>query len=103
MTIPSEALSVVDDQAVCFVLGPPGVERRVVDVRPGSTDRLQVVEGLAEGEEVVLGPYDPSRDPEGTRPGPAEEVETTWSSQPAGAGDQPRLGAVSWARFQIGS
>jgi HlyD family secretion protein len=63
LTIPAEALSVVGDETICYVLGPGGVERRVVGVLPGSVDRLQVVEGLDEGEEVILGPYDPSSDP----------------------------------------
>jgi hypothetical protein len=64
MTIPSEALAVEDGKTVCFVLGPAGVERREVDARPGSVERLQVVGGLSEGEEVLLRPYEPSSMPD---------------------------------------
>lgn len=80
LMIPSEALSVVGDETICYVVGPEGVERRVVGVRPGSVDRLQVVEGLFEGEEVILGPYNPASEsiwtgPDLTPP-PSDEVET---------------------------
>ncbi len=49
-------------------------------MRPGSVDRLQVVEGLFEGEEVILGPYNPASEsiwtgPDLTPP-PSDEVET---------------------------
>lgn len=81
LTIPSEALAVVGDETICYVVGPDGVERRVVGVRPGSVDRLQVVEGLSEGEEVILKPYDdPASEPVRTgpdpTPSPPHEVET---------------------------
>ncbi|WP_169977880.1 HlyD family secretion protein [Tautonia rosea] len=83
LTIPSEALAVVGRETVCYVVGPDGVERRTVGVRPGSIDRLQVVEGLFEGEEVILGPYDPASEAVGAKPDltpssspPSEETET---------------------------
>lgn len=63
LTIPAEALSVVGDETICYVVGPDGVERRVVGVLPGSIDWLQVVDGLVEGEKVIIGPYDPASDP----------------------------------------
>ena len=58
LVIPSRALTVEDRQPTCYVAGPAGPERRPVTVRPGSIDRLQVLEGLEEGERVVLTPFD---------------------------------------------
>ncbi|QDV35404.1 efflux RND transporter periplasmic adaptor subunit [Tautonia plasticadhaerens] len=77
MAIPSEALAVEGGETVCFVVGPAGVERRVVDARPGSIDRLQVVDGLSEGEEVLLGPPGPAPEPETTAPDRPESVVET--------------------------
>ncbi|WP_158633618.1 efflux RND transporter periplasmic adaptor subunit [Tautonia sociabilis] len=77
MTIPSEALAVDRGETYCLVLGPSGVERRPVEALPGSIDRLQVVNGLSEGEEVLLGPHDPSSVPvpEPSRPGRSDASE----------------------------
>lgn len=68
MAIPSQALAVEGGETICFVVGPSGVERRVVDARPGSIDRLQVVDGLSEGEEVLLRPEKSASEPETPAP-----------------------------------
>ncbi len=56
LVIPAEALATVDGREFCVVDGPDGLERRDVDVTPGTRELLEVTRGLAEGEEVVLHP-----------------------------------------------
>ncbi|WP_406699636.1 HlyD family efflux transporter periplasmic adaptor subunit [Singulisphaera sp. Ch08] len=57
LTIPSQAMTVEDGMDVCYVTdGNNGLERREVKLGQASHDRLEVTEGLSEGEQVVLDP-----------------------------------------------
>ncbi len=57
LTIPAEAMTVEDGLEVCYVTdGNNGLERREVKLGQTSQDRLEVTEGLNEGEQVVLDP-----------------------------------------------
>ncbi|AGA29114.1 efflux RND transporter periplasmic adaptor subunit [Singulisphaera acidiphila] len=57
LTIPSQAMTVEDGLDVCYVTdGNHGLERREVKLGQASHDRLEVTEGLSEGEQVVLDP-----------------------------------------------
>jgi HlyD family secretion protein len=61
--VPSEALAVENGQGVIYVHNPErGIERRIVPFAQATEDTLEIREGLAAGENVVL---DPDRvDPE---------------------------------------
>jgi HlyD family secretion protein len=54
LVIPAEALAVVDGKACCYILGPDGLERRPITTRRATTDLIEVIEGLEEGERVVM-------------------------------------------------
>jgi len=56
LIVPTQAVLVKDHQEFCFVLGPNGVETRLVEVKPGSIDTLNVLSGLREGERVIADP-----------------------------------------------
>ena len=56
LTIPPEALAVEDGRDVCYVASEDGLERREVKLGQATTDQLEVMEGLNEGEAVVLEP-----------------------------------------------
>lgn len=56
LTIPPEALTFEDGREVCYVASSEGLERREVKVGRSTPDLLEVTEGLAEGDEVVLNP-----------------------------------------------
>ena len=56
LVIPASALVLERGEKVCYVATDAGLERRPVDVKPGTIELLEVVDGLAEGEEVVLDP-----------------------------------------------
>jgi multidrug efflux pump subunit AcrA (membrane-fusion protein) len=56
LVVPSEALAFDNGDSFCYVAGAGGIERRPVEVRPGTIDMLQITGGLDEGEEVVLHP-----------------------------------------------
>jgi HlyD family secretion protein len=56
LVVPGAAVAIEGGRDVCYVAGPRGLERRRVAVAPASRDLLEVTEGLAEGEEVVLDP-----------------------------------------------
>ena len=56
LVIPPQALAVVDGREVCYVTVPGGVERRVITVGAYHPQMLEILGGLAEGEEVVLAP-----------------------------------------------
>lgn len=59
LTIPSDALTVENGHDVCYVASQDGIERREVKVGEATTERLEVTEGLAEGERVVIEPEQP--------------------------------------------
>jgi HlyD family secretion protein len=56
LAIPTEAVSVDNDRNICFVIGPSGLERR--EITPGGSNRdlVEVIDGLKDGETVVLNP-----------------------------------------------
>lgn len=56
LVIPTEALTMVEDRRSCYVLGPAGPERRSITIGRSTPEFLEVVDGLAEGERVVLHP-----------------------------------------------
>ncbi|SIN78232.1 HlyD family secretion protein [Singulisphaera sp. GP187] len=57
LTIPSQAMTVENGTDVCYVTdGNNNLERREVKLGQASHDRLEVTEGLSEGEQVVLDP-----------------------------------------------
>jgi multidrug efflux pump subunit AcrA (membrane-fusion protein) len=56
LAIPTGAVSVDHDRNVCYVLGPSGPVRREITPGASNPDLIEVVEGLREGESVVLNP-----------------------------------------------
>jgi HlyD family secretion protein len=54
LLIPVEALAVVGGQQSCYVIADDGLERRAITTRRATMDQLEVIEGLREGERVVL-------------------------------------------------
>jgi HlyD family secretion protein len=56
LAVPSEAVSVDHDRNVCYVVRPSGLERREITPGGSSSDLIEVVNGLKEGESVVLDP-----------------------------------------------
>jgi HlyD family secretion protein len=56
LAVPIEAVRVDHDRKMCYVIGQSDLERR--EVTPGgcSSDLIEVVDGLKEGESVVLNP-----------------------------------------------
>lgn len=89
LTIPSQAMTVEDGLEVCYVTdGNNGLERREVKLGQASHDRLEVTDGLSEGEHVVLDPSSIDADivaelsssstfssPAEAEPGPSEHFE----------------------------
>jgi HlyD family secretion protein len=57
LVLPPVAVSVEDGREVCYVVGDEGIERREVKLGQRNSDLLQIVEGLAEGEKIVLEPW----------------------------------------------
>jgi len=57
LTVPSTAVRKEDGREICYVNHHDNLERRPVKVIPASHDLTEVVDGLAEGEQVVLDPY----------------------------------------------
>jgi HlyD family secretion protein len=94
LAVPSEAVSVEGGRDICYVAGVDGLERRMVKLGRSNRDLLEVKQGLAEGDQVVLRPemlgvVDPivaheARD-SGFDPIPAPTSEPS-SPAPAGAG-----------------
>jgi HlyD family secretion protein len=56
LVIPAECWRVEGGKQVCYVAHPDWVERREIQIGQASRNLLEVVEGLSEGEEVVLDP-----------------------------------------------
>jgi HlyD family secretion protein len=57
LVVPHQAVTVEDGREVCYVAGPAGPERRVLEVGEVTPDALEVVAGLEEGEQVLLDPH----------------------------------------------
>jgi HlyD family secretion protein len=53
LVIPAEAMAIVDGRESCYVLSDDGLERRSIRTRRATHDRLEVTDGLIEGERVV--------------------------------------------------
>ncbi len=56
LAIPTMAVTVENDQEICYVDHGKSVERRAVKVTLASRDMLEVTDGLSEGEVVFLAP-----------------------------------------------
>jgi len=56
LVIPVSAMTVLDHQQCCFVVGKNGMERRTIATRHATKDLVEVTAGLKEGERVVLRP-----------------------------------------------
>lgn len=56
LVIPPEAMTMVDGQRCCYVVGFTGLERRPIAIRNVTTEFLEVTDGLKEGDRVVLDP-----------------------------------------------
>jgi HlyD family secretion protein len=54
LAVPTCTVMLEDDQEICYVDHDDSVERRAVRVSQATQDLLEVVDGLSEGEEVVL-------------------------------------------------
>jgi len=57
LTVPSTAVKKEEGREICYVNLHDHLERRPVKVIPASHDLTEVVDGLAEGEQVVLDPF----------------------------------------------
>jgi len=56
LTIPAEAMTVEDGHEICYVTEGDSLQRREIKTAHGTQARLEVTEGLSEGERVVLDP-----------------------------------------------
>lgn len=56
LVVPQQAVAVEDGEEVCYVDGPTGPERRRVGVGEVTPEELEILEGLEEGEQVILEP-----------------------------------------------
>jgi HlyD family secretion protein len=56
LAVPSEAVSVDQGRNLCYVIGPSGLERRVITPGLSNPELTEVTDGLKEGESVVLNP-----------------------------------------------
>ena len=56
LAVPTEAIAVEQGRDICYIAGTDGLERRPVTLGRSSRDLLEVTEGLAEGDQVVLNP-----------------------------------------------
>ena len=56
LVVPVQAVSSERDQSVCYVASDSGLERRQVRTGQMSRDFMEIVDGLEEGEQVVLEP-----------------------------------------------
>jgi HlyD family secretion protein len=56
LAVPATSVRVEADHEFCYVEHADSVERRAVKVSPATEDLVEVIEGLDEGEEVVLDP-----------------------------------------------
>ena len=56
LVLPPVAITVEKGQEVCYVIGEGGIERREVKVGQRNSNYTQVLEGLEEGEKIVLEP-----------------------------------------------
>jgi HlyD family secretion protein len=70
LVVPPQAVVLEDGRHVCYVLGRGGLARRPVSLGHATPDWLEVVEGLAEGEEAAL-PRAASKAPPSVSDGPA--------------------------------
>jgi HlyD family secretion protein len=57
LIVPAEALTLEGGREYCYVASSAGLERREVRLARADREILQVVEGLEEGEQVVLQPW----------------------------------------------
>ena len=63
LVVPAQAVMREEGRHVCYVLGRDGLVRRPVSLGHATPDWLEIVEGLAEGEEVALPQAVPTTSP----------------------------------------
>ena len=56
LAVPTEAVAYEEGQDICYVAGADGIERREITLGRSTRSLLEVTQGLAEGEEVVINP-----------------------------------------------
>ncbi|AGA26735.1 efflux RND transporter periplasmic adaptor subunit [Singulisphaera acidiphila] len=56
LVLPPVAITVENGKEVCYVIGAKGIERREIKVGQRNSDYTQVLDGLEEGEKIVLEP-----------------------------------------------
>lgn len=56
LVVPTESINVSKNESFCYVIKDSKVERRVVKVGATNGESTQIVEGLRQGEQVVLSP-----------------------------------------------
>jgi multidrug efflux pump subunit AcrA (membrane-fusion protein) len=56
LTVPSRAVKLEDGRTVCYVKRRDVLERKTVQVRHATHNLQEVLDGLAEGDEVVIDP-----------------------------------------------
>jgi HlyD family secretion protein len=94
LVVPTEAVAVEDGAPYCYVSGDGGIERRPVTLAPADRNRVEIVEGLDEGEQVVLDPGRFRPRPDGTidpfpESPPAPEATARHGAGPPSASKRP--------------
>jgi HlyD family secretion protein len=84
LAVPIEAVSVDQDRNGCYVLGPSGLERREITPGGASAELVEVLDGLKEGESVVLDP--------------TQAFDGITSRADSASPDQPETGALAALR-----
>jgi RND family efflux transporter MFP subunit len=83
LTVPIQAVSRNGAEASVLVVDPPGrVERRTVQIGMEGPRRLEILEGLSEGECVVIGGHGQIRAGDEVRPQPAAEDAAAAEGEP---------------------
>ena len=54
LSVPVQAVTEYDGQHVCYVVGLGRIDKRTVEVGDNNEQRIQIVKGVAEGEQVAL-------------------------------------------------
>jgi HlyD family secretion protein len=91
LVVPTEALTFEDDRPYCYVAASGGLERREVRLSPAGRDLLEVLEGLSDGDEVVL---HPSQLGDRALDSVADES-ARWTA------DNRQLGEAAWLAFGV--
>ncbi len=57
LVIPAEAMTVENGKHYCYVAQANGLERREIQIGAATVSFLEILDGLVEGEQVILAPY----------------------------------------------